>query len=133
MLRTLARLVALVTLVAGIASAAGIDVKIKSPADGDKVGERPIVSGVVSDPRAKVWVVVHPMEADEFWVQPEVTIRDGGAWSVQIYIGRPGNIDVGKRFEVRAGANPKKPIKEGQTDRWPEFETTSNVVEISRQ
>ena len=39
-----------------------LNLVIDKPHDKAGVQERPYVEGTVSDPNAKVWVVVHPME-----------------------------------------------------------------------
>ena len=43
-------------------SAPQITVTITSPSDSSQVMRRPTVEGVVSEPNATVWVVVHPHE-----------------------------------------------------------------------
>ena len=107
---------------------------ITHPADREEVVERPYVEGTVSTPKAAIWVIVHPMEGSEYWVQPRVTVRHDRKWKVKIYIGRPGTGDVGKQFEVRAIANPSVGLAEGQVlDDWPGAEAISNVVEVTRK
>jgi hypothetical protein len=96
--------------------------------------ERPIVEGSVSDPTAVVWVVVHPLEVSDYWVQPSVTVRNKGAWKVQVHIGRPGNLDIRKIFEMRAVANPKDKLHEGEVlSGWPGAEAISDVIEVTRK
>lgn len=103
------------------------------PLDRAKVTGRPLVEGYVADVAAEVWVVVHPMEVSDYWVQPPVTVRQDGSWGVQIYIGRPGMIDVGKHFEVMAFANPYVQLWEGLVlSYWPEAEWKSDIVRIVR-
>jgi hypothetical protein len=107
---------------------------ITEPKDRGTVPERPYVEGKVSDPNAEVWLVVHPMEVADYWVQPRLTVRRDGTWRVSIYIGRPGNADVGKHFEIMAIANPKRPLKEGDVLKfWPDAEMKSEVVEVVRK
>ena len=71
-------------------------ISITKPGNETKVDERPLVEGAVSNTTAVVKVVVHPMETGDYWVQPNVSVKTDGTWKVQIYIGRPGDIDVGK-------------------------------------
>ena len=133
MRRTLA-LAAVGVVLSTIASAGDVNVAISSPTDGSPVGQRPIVEGTVSDPTASVWVVVHPLEVSDYWVQPRITVRDSGSWKVQIHIGRPGSLDVGKLFEVRAVANPDVDLREGRVlDGWPKAAAISNMVEFIRK
>ncbi|HEX8651558.1 MAG TPA: hypothetical protein VF708_12020 [Pyrinomonadaceae bacterium] len=74
------------------------------------------------------------MEVSDYWVQPPVTMREGGKWKVQIHIGRPGADDVGKHFEIMAVANPKNSLKEGdKLKEWPEAKWKSQVIEVIRK
>ena len=83
---------------------------------------------------AAVRVVAHPMETGSYWVQPNVSVKTDGTWKVIIYIGRPGDVDVGKQFEIMAVANPKISLKEGDVlDEWPDAEFKSQVVEVTRE
>lgn len=113
--------------------AEGLKVEISSPKNETEVIERPIVKGIVSDPGADVWVIVHPMEVSDYWVQPRVTVRKSGEWKVMIHIGRPGK-DVGKHFEIMAVANPKEKLKEGLVlNYWPKADARSEIVEVIRK
>src|SRR5437879_7040594 len=89
----------LVGMLFGTSTASGEEaarIRITAPVDGSEVPWRPIVEGTVSDPESKVWVIVHPLEVSKYWVQPPVTVREGGTWKVQIYIGEPGGAQIGK-------------------------------------
>jgi hypothetical protein len=111
-----------------------LKVEITSPSSQSSVPQRPIVEGLVSDPAANVWVVVHPLEVSDYWVQPLATVGTKGSWKAQIHIGRPGDLDVGKTFEIRAVANPKKNLQEGMIlPGWPEAGAISDVVEVTRR
>lgn len=127
--------VALAVVPAGYGQENALKVRIDSPADGaEVVSDRQLVQGLVTDPGAEVWVVVHPTEVSDYWVQPRVTVRSAGSWKVSIYVGRPGNVDSGKLFEVRAVARPKIELQEGVVlDKWPEAEAISEVVELKRR
>ena len=108
---------------------------ITEPKNRDTVPERPYVAGKVSNANAAIWVVVHPMQVADYWVQPQLTVhRDDGTWRVGVYIGRPGTVDAGKHYEIMAIANPKRPLKEGDVLRfWPDAESKSEVVEVVRK
>jgi len=109
-------------------------VQITSPLDKSQVHERTFIEGTVSDPQAKVWVILHPLELSDYWVQPAVTVRKDGTWRVNAYLGRPGNIDVGKQFELMVIAKPEEPLKEGDVlMSWPEAQAKSQVIEVTRQ
>ena len=108
--------------------------RITAPSDGAQVLERPFVKGTVADPKAKVWVIVHPMDVSDYWVQPSLTPKKDGTWKVKIYIGRPGKIDVRKEFEIMAVANPKVKLGEGDIlSGWPEAQWKSQVIEVTRK
>ena len=108
--------------------------RITAPVDKAQVPERPLVEGRVADPNAKVWVIVHPMEVSDYWIQPSVSVNKNGAWQVIIYIGRPGSIDVGKHFEIMAFANPKVKLSEGTIlGGWPEAQWKSEVITVTRK
>ncbi len=133
-MRRMLALAAVGVVLSTIASAGEVNVAISSPTDGSPVGQRPIVKGTVSDPNASVWVVVHPLEVSDYWVQPRITVRDSGSWKVQIHIGRPGSVDVGKLFEVRAVANPEVELREAKVlGGWPRAAAISNVIEVIRK
>jgi hypothetical protein len=107
---------------------------ITEPKNRDKVPERPYIEGKVSNANSAVWLVVHPMEGSDYWVQPQLTVNQDGTWRVDAYLGRPGGADAGKHFEIMAIANPKRPLKEGDVLRfWPDAESKSAVVEVVRK
>jgi len=107
---------------------------ISKPSDNEKVPERPLIEGKTSNPTARIWVVVHPMKTSQYWVQPNVTVRQDNTWRTVIYVGRPGNIDVGEMFEIMAIANPRDPLKEGAVlDDWPAGESKSQVIQVTRK
>ncbi len=111
-----------------------LTLRISSPADGTEVPERPFIEGAVTDQGATIRVIVHPMEVSEYWVQPAVGVKEDGKWKVMIYIGRPGTVDVGKRFEVMAVANPRIKLSEGTVlTEWPQAKAKSQIVELIRR
>ncbi len=113
---------------------AQLKVEITAPADKASAPLRPIVEGKVSDPSATIWVVVHPLEDSDYWVQPLVRVRANGSWKVQIHMGRPGSLDVGKIFEIRAVVNPEGELVEGKVlPNWPKARALSDVIEVTRR
>src|SRR5262249_6101098 len=111
-----------------------LQIVVTAPPPDSQVPERPIVEGTVTNPNAKVWVIVHPLEVSDYWVQPAVTVREDGHWRVQVVIGRPGQVDVGKYFEICAVANPKVTLQEGQVlTGWPDTQATSNLIDVRRR
>lgn len=109
-------------------------ITVRDPNDGESVPWRPEIRGMVADRNAEVWVIVHPMEVSDYWVQPRSSVREDGSWRVIIYIGRPGSIDVGKRFEIRAIANPERELNEGDVLKyWPVAQWQSQIIEVTRE
>lgn len=107
-------------------------IRIASPKDGSEVPERPIVT-VETQGNANIWIVVHPVGTDGYWVQPDVRKTGDGRWESTVYIGRPGPIDVGKSFEIMAVGNPKKELAEGdQLKSWPESQWRSKIIRVRR-
>lgn len=105
-------------------------VTISSPNSGSNAAYRQIVSGTVN-PNLQVWVVVHPLDTSNYWVQPKITVQNK-KWDVVVYLGRQGNADVGKLFEIRAVASPKDQLWEGKIlSSWPTG-ILSNVVTVKR-
>ena len=132
--RLLSLLAVTALALAGSARAADAPaVIIHKPVDGAKVDHRQEVSGKVSDPNADVWVVVHPMETSDFWIQPRITVREDGSWKVIAYFGNAGTAHKRKQFEVRAFANPSANLTEGKSNQWPAAEAKSNVLEVTRR
>ena len=108
-------------------------VLINSPCDGARVAQRSFVGGTIADANAQVWVVIHPMETADYWVQPAVTIRNGGSWKVLCYFGEPGNQLSGKPYEVQAFMNPNEKLREGQLlSTWPAADAKSQAIEVVR-
>lgn len=106
---------------------------ISAPCDGAKVAQRSFVEGIVSDSNAQVWVVIHPVEGGDYWVQPNVTVREGGKWKVLCYFGESAQQYSGKHYEVTAITNPKEKLRDGQLyPNWPESESRSQVIEVTR-
>lgn len=107
---------------------------LTAPPDRATVSERSFVEGRIADRSARVWVVVHPMETSDYWVQPPVSVREDGSWKVKVYIGRPGMVDVGQHFEITVCGNPRNIyLAEGMVlSWWPEAEWQSSVIEVVR-
>lgn len=109
-------------------------IRITDPKEGALVPWRPYVKGTVTDPEAEVWVIVHPMEVSDYWVQPSVNVKEGGTWKVCVFIGEPGDAHVGKLFEILAVANPNEELFEGKVLKgWPDAQSKSQIVEVTRK
>jgi hypothetical protein len=110
-----------------------IQLELVSPTNGATVEYRQRVSGTVSDPDARVWLVIHPMETSEYWVQPPTSPNRSGQWTVRVYFGRSEVADAGKEFQIRAFTGAVGAIKEGLTDTWPAAAASSDLIEVVRK
>ncbi len=108
-------------------------VKIAEPAERAKVDRTQEVKGRVRNRYDNVWVIVHPIGTSSYWVQPSISVKKDGTWTVTAYFGRSGDIDVGKKFEIMAVLNPKRELKEAEIfDKWPAAESRSDIVTVLR-
>ncbi len=126
--------IAVVSVLAGHATSMA-ELVITAPEDGSHVSWRATIEGkVVDSDNDEVWVVIHPTEVSQYWVQPRPSVKKDGSWRVVVYFGESGSRYSGMRFEVRAIANPKRRLKDG--DRfsfWPEAAERSQVIEVIRR
>jgi hypothetical protein len=116
-----------------LAQKPAITIALTSHKDNDQAHHGELIRGTVSDSKANVWVIVHPLKADGYWVQNPSSVRPDGKWSCFAYFGVSSDTQIGESFEVQAVANPKTDLKAGDVlDTWPEAEASSNVVEVVR-
>jgi len=109
-------------------------VEITSPQHGSSVPERLRIQGTTSFGRSAPWVIVHPRGQPECWVQPPTDVDSSGSWSGDIYIGRTGNADVGKEFDILAVINPRTSLATGQVLKgWPKAQEASRVIRVRRK
>jgi hypothetical protein len=136
-MRCVKTVVLLILLLGLVPSCRKVEVRISSPKENAAVPEQPVVQGTVWDARAAVWVVVHPLEAEpntDYWVQPQAEVKEDGTWTAEIYVGDPGNEDVGKQFLIMAVANPKQELTDDDVlTAWPPAEAQSNIVSVTRK
>ena len=134
MLRAIAWVAVLAILVSSPGWAQELSIAISSPSNQDDVPWRPVVEGKVSDPNAKVWVIVRPLSVSEYWVQPKASVNRDRTWRAQVYIGRSGASDTGQFFEVLAVANPQRNLKEGDILKdWPAGRARSHLILVKRK
>ena len=110
-----------------------LTVTITQPQPNATVEQRDTVSGSVSDRQAKVWVVIHPIDTGEFWVQPPPRLNADGTWSVLAYFGREGPIDSGNQYEIRTFVNPSESLESGERRNWPPAAAQSQGITVTRQ
>ena len=110
------------------------DIKITSPENGALIKYRQTIRGEVSDQTSQVWLVVHPLGTSSYWVQPKISIKRSGEWTVTGYFGRAGETDKGRAFELLAIVDPKEDLNDGQIfNTWPEARFVSNSIIVTRQ
>ena len=88
---------------------------ITKPHNGERVCWRTLIQGKVSDPQLQVFIAIHSMATNKFWIQPIPSVASDGSYSTYGYF---GTFDEGIRepFEIIAIAtNNKKLFKEGDT------------------
>lgn len=90
-------------------------INIISPVGGSRVCWRTMVRGTISNPNLQVFVLVHPMATDKFWVQPIPNMHPDGKWEAYCYFGEP-NQGIGEPFEIIAVASRNRNLfREGNT------------------
>jgi hypothetical protein len=124
----------LVGMAATQAWAASPRVDIQSPKANQEVGVETMVTGKVSDPQARVYVLVRPLKTRYWWVQrmPAPPSSDG-TWQTLCYFGTPTE-GGGEPYEIIAIASKKRlSLKEGQKlEDTPEQGVSSDVVTVKR-
>jgi len=102
-------------------------ITIIDPKNWGNVGDDHTVKGSVS-PRAEVTVFVHPLDANEYYVQDFPVVQDDGTWRTRCYFGQ----QEGRYYEVFA-ITPKKELTVGEVlYSLPEYTNISNVDTVSK-
>jgi hypothetical protein len=110
-------------------------IKIINPKDGNAVPRMFIVKGVSLIPDIKIWVIIHPVSARGYWVQPSnIKFKEDGAWESQAYIGEKGLVNIGAQYEIIAVGNPVINLVEGDVLKaWPKAGYQSQIVKVTRK
>jgi hypothetical protein len=109
-------------------------IEISQPKNKDLVGYRVIVEGKLPVPCNSVWVVVHPLNLSDYWVQPKPSIHEDSTYKTSIYIGSKGHENDGETFEIRVFGEPKNPLQEGKVlNDWPKAKYGSKLIEVTRK
>lgn len=133
MTRMIHLLLAVVLGLGTVATAQAQALRVTDPKDNAAVAHRQLVSGEVTGPTESIWVVIRPTATGDYWVQPPVRDLKDGKWSTTVYFGRPGSVDMGAAFELRAVVDPAMTLKEGQVLKsWPSARLSSPVVRVER-
>lgn len=110
-----------------------VQINIDSPKEGDFVEQRYMVKGRISDPEFPVYVLVHPIEADQWWVQRIPEVAGNGVWQSLCFFGTADK-GRGEQFEVLALVC-KKHLREGQTiktGKVPQGGLRSEIITVTR-
>src|ERR1051326_4610260 len=94
--------------------AKGIHITISEPATNTNVAPLQSVTGKVSDPTARVWVIIQPRSAPDCWVQNEASVNTDGSWQTEAHFGEP-NRHAAEKFLVVAFARPQTELRPGKT------------------
>ncbi len=115
-----------------IATSESVQVRIEQPQQDSEVGQHEIVRGKVSDTNARVYVLVHPMMTNLWWVQrlPSPPNQDG-SWQTLCYFGTETE-GKNEYFEVIAIVTHKN-LKEGQIlKELPSDAIRSDIIMVKR-
>lgn len=119
-----------------------IQIEIVEPQNETTIrGYRHLVKGTVSDPRARLYVMIRPHETpQDIWVQDPVTIDRDGNWQVNCYFGE-ARAGAGEKFEISAIATSENLLialatgnlkSVGKTHAVPRNTNRSNFVTVTR-
>jgi hypothetical protein len=120
-----------------------IQIEITDPTNGMEIeGFRHQVQGTVSDPNARVYVLVHPTAWSDIWVQDPPLVDSAGNWRVNAHIGTAGE-GIAQDFEILAIASNENFLVTLATGNWlrvgptgsdsiPQNTNRSNIVTITR-
>ena len=109
-----------------------VQIQIESPKQNAEVAMEDTVRGKVSDSRVPVYVLVHPLKTNQWWVQrmPSPANQDG-SWRTTCFFGTETQ-GAGEEFEVLALATTEK-LKEGQVlKELPKCGARSDIVTVKR-
>jgi hypothetical protein len=116
--------------------AAADRVEILSPVDNASVPWRACIIGTLPTAERPAFVVIHPEETSDFYVEPAPTVRDDGghaSFRVQAYFGENTPLHSGKRFELQAVQGPHQPLREGLIlAAFPAADFASPIIELVR-
>jgi hypothetical protein len=121
--------------------APAIQPRIISPSNGANVGLRTLIEGEVSPIPADIYVLVHPLSTDRWWVQGVPLVQNDGRWNVLVYAGTE-TLGVQERYEILAVATNESrvirllrgnyPTPGQQLEAIPPYLAKSNVIVVRR-
>ena len=81
--------------------APAVSIFITAPADGTEVELSQVIKGTVSPASARVFVLIHPMPTDMFWVQNIPLVGNDGTWRTNGFFGTK-EAGIGDSYEIVA-------------------------------
>lgn len=118
-----------------------IQLRIVTPSDGDDVGLSTLVQGEVAPISSDVYVLVHPLSTDRWWVQNLPFVQNDGRWQVRVYTGTETE-GIGELYEILAVATNENrlirilrgdyPIPGQQLEAIPPYLAKSNLIVVRR-
>jgi hypothetical protein len=108
-------------------------VAITAPTNDSVVDVHDNISGTVSDKKASVWIVIQPLETMGCWIQKRILVDTNGTWIASVQFGESTPEHSGKRYEVRAFANPHSNLSPGPTACWPKADAQSAALYVRRR
>ncbi len=115
-----------------IANSSDVTIEIIHPKNNSEVGHNELVRGKVTQNDINIYVLVHPMLTNLWWVQrPPAGINSDGSWQTIAYFGTE-NQGIGEYFELSAIATDRN-YKEGQTlKEIPANAVRSDIITVKR-
>lgn len=109
-----------------------VKIQIEAPLQNAEVGLQEIVKGKVSNPKAKVYALVHPLLTNMWWIQrmPSPPNQDG-SWQALCYFGTETK-GIGESFEVVAIVTNKN-LEEGKNlTELPKESVRTDIITVRR-
>lgn len=84
-------------------STPSLTININDPLNDDKVPLSIVVQGIISGELPKdryMWIVVHPQDNIGWYPQVGRVVPFDGKWNAPAWIGKEGNVDIGKVYDI---------------------------------
>jgi hypothetical protein len=108
------------------------EIQIFNPKNNSAVEAKELVSGKTTNPELKVYVLIHPLLTNLWWVQriPSPPNLDG-TWRTLCYFGTP-NMGIGEYFEI-AAISTEMHLQEGMVFKeLPSAIARSDIILVKR-
>ena len=122
----------LVTFSAGMVSL-GLCARVKPivimyPHDNAVVSSNILARGTARSTDTDVWIIVHPMATDGYWVQSRSAVGQDHSWVARACFG------ASDTFQVMAVVEPVEELRPGVVlANWPKAKARSQIVEVVRK